>query len=177
MFKTILVATDGSDHALKAQRIAADLAEKYSAKLVILSVVDDREPTPEELRLVETEYAERLRQKVPAVRFEEMRGFGLAALRPMVEAYSELATQIRETVAEALLEEAEHEARRKGVREVVTRIGFGQPAKIILDVAREVGADLIVMGSRGLSDLKALVLGSVSHKVMNAAESTVMAVK
>lgn len=177
MFRTMLAATDGSDHARKALTLAADLAEKYGARLVILTVVEDREPTPEEIHLVETEYAERLRQKLPPIRFEEMRGFGLAAVRPLVQAYSEVATQIHETIAEALLEEAEREARAKGVREVATRVAFGDPADTILDVAGEVGADLIVMGSRGLSDVRALFVGSVSHKVLNRAECTVVTVK
>jgi nucleotide-binding universal stress UspA family protein len=37
MFKAILVATDGSDHADKALDIACDLALKYGSKLTILS--------------------------------------------------------------------------------------------------------------------------------------------
>ena len=39
MIKTIVVATDGSDHAKKAIDLAVDLAEKYSARMVILHVV------------------------------------------------------------------------------------------------------------------------------------------
>jgi len=38
MFERILVAVDGSEHALKAVDLAADLAKKYGAELVILSV-------------------------------------------------------------------------------------------------------------------------------------------
>ena len=42
----------------------------------------------------------------------------------------------------------------------------GDPAKVILDVAKEVQANLIVMGSRGHNVMEELILGSVSHKVM-----------
>ena len=41
----------------------------------------------------------------------------------------------------------------------------GDPGHMIADFANEHAADLIVMGCRGLSDLKGLLLGSVSHKV------------
>lgn len=40
MFKKILVAYDGSDHAIRALDIAIDLAKKYEAKLAIVEVVD-----------------------------------------------------------------------------------------------------------------------------------------
>ena len=52
----------------------------------------------------------------------------------------------------------------------------GDPAPAILDHAREVGADMIVLGSRGLGDLKGLVMGSVSHKVACLAPCTCVAV-
>jgi len=41
----------------------------------------------------------------------------------------------------------------------------GDPAKVILQTAKEISADLIVMGSRGHSALDEILLGSVSHKV------------
>lgn len=41
----------------------------------------------------------------------------------------------------------------------------GDPAKVILEVAKEVSADIIVMGSRGHSALDEILLGSVAHKV------------
>lgn len=40
MFKKILVAYDGSDHAVRALDIGIDLAKKYEAKLDIVEVVD-----------------------------------------------------------------------------------------------------------------------------------------
>ncbi len=38
MFERILVAVDGSEHALKAVDLAADMAQKYGANLTVLSV-------------------------------------------------------------------------------------------------------------------------------------------
>ncbi len=40
MYKSILVAIDGSDHSEKAVVVAAVLAEKFGAKLTLLHVVD-----------------------------------------------------------------------------------------------------------------------------------------
>ena len=39
MIKTILVPTDGSEHAKKAVLLAADIAEKFDARMVILHVL------------------------------------------------------------------------------------------------------------------------------------------
>ena len=53
----------------------------------------------------------------------------------------------------------------------------GNPADEILKKAIEIKADLIVMGSRGLSDIRAFFLGSVSKKISQNAECPVLIVK
>ena len=53
----------------------------------------------------------------------------------------------------------------------------GDPAAQILRCIEDRGIDCVVMGSRGLSDMRALFLGSVSHKVLNRAPCTCIAVK
>jgi nucleotide-binding universal stress UspA family protein len=50
---------------------------------------------------------------------------------------------------------------------------IGKPAKEILGVARDVGADLIIVGSRGVTGLERALLGSVSEKVAREAHCTV----
>ena len=52
----------------------------------------------------------------------------------------------------------------------------GTPAKIILEVAEEEGADLIVIGSSGKSGFDRFILGSVSDKVVNTAKCPVLVV-
>lgn len=56
------------------------------------------------------------------------------------------------------------------------RIEHGDPGAEILRVADELGADLIVVGSRGLGRLGRLLLGSVSTEVVAGAHSAVMVV-
>ena len=51
------------------------------------------------------------------------------------------------------------------------------PAKEILDVAKEFEANLIVMGTRGHSELTGLLLGSVASKVLRHAECPVTVVR
>ncbi|MEE8536041.1 MAG: universal stress protein, partial [Kiloniellales bacterium] len=65
----------------------------------------------------------------------------------------------------------------KGVEKIQRTLEDGDPAKAILDCAKRVEANLIVMGSRGLNDLKGLLVGSVSHKVSHLAECTCVTVR
>ncbi|MFC4601038.1 universal stress protein [Cohnella hongkongensis] len=53
----------------------------------------------------------------------------------------------------------------------------GSPAPALLDYAEEAGCDLIVMGSRGLSSLRELMVGSVSHNVILHSRIPVMVLK
>ncbi len=59
-----------------------------------------------------------------------------------------------------------------------TRAGLiGEAAKAIVDEADRFGADMIVMGSRGLSGFQALLVGSVAQKVVHHAHSPVLIVR
>ena len=51
------------------------------------------------------------------------------------------------------------------------------PASAILQEARDLDAGMIVLGSRGLSDLGGLLLGSVAHKVIQLATCPVLVVR
>ncbi|GMV49410.1 MAG: Universal stress protein [Nitrospirae bacterium] len=60
----------------------------------------------------------------------------------------------------------------------ITRVcEFAKPASLILDKARETGADLIVMGARGRGRVGELMLGSVSHRVALHADCSTLIVK
>lgn len=52
-------------------------------------------------------------------------------------------------------------------------VRIGKPADEILAVAREIGADLIVLGTKGLTGVERIVLGSVAEKVVREAGCTV----
>jgi nucleotide-binding universal stress UspA family protein len=59
------------------------------------------------------------------------------------------------------------------VRETV----YGHAAREIITAAREVDASIIMMGSRGRSDLAGLLLGSTAHKVIHLADRPVLVVR
>jgi nucleotide-binding universal stress UspA family protein len=56
----------------------------------------------------------------------------------------------------------------------VIRTLHGTVAQALVDSARDRQADAIVMGSRGLSDMAGLVLGSVTHKVIHLSDKPVV---
>lgn len=53
-------------------------------------------------------------------------------------------------------------------------VAAGHVAKAIIEIAGDNEVDLIVMGSRGLSDVQGLLLGSVTHKVIQLARVAVL---
>ena len=56
-------------------------------------------------------------------------------------------------------------------------VRIGKPVEELLDVARSVGADLILVGSKGLTGVERLVLGSVSERLVREARCTVEVVR
>src|SRR3954468_16714814 len=107
----------------------------------------------------------------------------LVSAYPEVLTHSELISRsakrqpidLRE-VAEGLLARAEAEVEDEGV-EVVTHARAGEPAHVLLEVAVEKDADLIVIGARGLMALERFLLGSVSSKLAHHAECSLMIVR
>ena len=53
----------------------------------------------------------------------------------------------------------------------------GDPAAIIIDVSNRLNVDLIVLGSRGISELGQYLIGSVANKVVQYAHKPVMVVR
>jgi nucleotide-binding universal stress UspA family protein len=59
----------------------------------------------------------------------------------------------------------------------VVRASHGRTPRVILDMARSESVDLILMGTRGLSDWRSVLLGSVTHKVVHLADCPVLVVR
>ena len=59
----------------------------------------------------------------------------------------------------------------------IVRVPSGHTPRAILDAARDETVDLIVMGTRGLSDWNRLLMGSVAHKVVHLADVPVLVVR
>ena len=178
MFKTIIVATDGSDHADKAVVIAADLAVKYDATITLLHVLLRGNAQAGDLRrLVDIE-------KLPSDLHDEFERFAKIqeqkdAGNPAAAAYVTIpfSHEVIAGIGNAIVDRAEGIAREHGASSIDRVVTEGDAADIILNCAKDRKADLIVMGTRGLSDLRGLFVGSVSHKVSHLAECTCILVR
>ena len=147
MYQSILVPVDGSSFAEKALQVAQSLAGA-STTLYLIQV---QRPIDDGGLLIG--------------------GSGL----PVSEEVIQRLVSDRESQARAVLEKARQAVSLDGV-EVKEIVAKGPPAEAILEEARALGVEAIVMGSRGMSDLQGMVIGSVSHRVSHTADCTVITV-
>jgi nucleotide-binding universal stress UspA family protein len=77
--------------------------------------------------------------------------------------------------AQHIAQRAAERARAAGV-EATPRADHGVPEKVIADAARSLGADLVIVGSRGLGTIGSLLMGSVSRSLVQHAEVPVTVV-
>jgi nucleotide-binding universal stress UspA family protein len=144
----ILLATDGSKEAQLAFASAADLSEITGSELHVVYV----------------------------------------GHMPLVSYESPGATTLDPDLLGRMQESAEQEARTK-LDEQVQRVGqtggevaeiharLGKPDAEIVGLADELGAGLIVLGSRGLGSLRRVLMGSVSDSVVRHAHCPVLIVR
>lgn len=177
MFTRILVGLDGSDHARKALGIGIRLAKCDHASLVLVRAVSDKPLSEAERKLEETEFGIRgLEERLPATAITDAIGDPRLRLSVTHEKTPDAPLLARTELAQLMLEEAREDAIKAGVAEVDLRVDVGDPARLILDVAKSEKADLIVIGSRGLSNIQGLVLGSTSYKVTHLASCSCLTV-
>jgi nucleotide-binding universal stress UspA family protein len=144
----MLVAIDGSESATKALDYALSLAEKCDAEVLIVSVVPPVES-----------FMPRFSLTAPPIHYSLF----------IDEVEKRLKTVLSDTLTEA------KEKRPKMT--ISIRLLKGRPANTIVQTAQEEGFDIIVVGSRGLSGMGELVLGSVSDRVADLATCPVLIVK
>jgi nucleotide-binding universal stress UspA family protein len=76
--------------------------------------------------------------------------------------------------ADSVLNEAHERARAAGARDIELRPIDGDPVDVLLKVAADVGANLIVIGNRGLNSLAGRLLGSVPANISHRATCDVL---
>jgi nucleotide-binding universal stress UspA family protein len=92
--------------------------------------------------------------------------------------YEEYDTVLVHRIADAkkIIEEAEKELELAGLTFHIELLE-GPLAEAIINVAETRGADLIIIGARGMSSIEGLLLGSVSQKVIHHATCPVLVVR
>jgi nucleotide-binding universal stress UspA family protein len=93
------------------------------------------------------------------------------------EAFNDAREEVMRKIAETILRTAKEKAEKAGAGKVQTAIGTGDPATSILGFAKRRKVDMIVVGTRGLGKLKGTIMGSVSRKITNNAETTCLIVR
>jgi nucleotide-binding universal stress UspA family protein len=63
---------------------------------------------------------------------------------------------------------------QRGVEAELLIVEGGHPAEAIVDTARKVGADLIIVGRRGLSGMTRFLIGSISDRIARYAHCPVL---
>jgi nucleotide-binding universal stress UspA family protein len=131
--------------------------------------------------LVAVDESQHARKTVPAVVELARTGSGTVRVLHVRELAFARATVDDDSVeaAKQLVDGVVEELQRAGVTAEgsVQTTTHGSPAATILEQARDFGAGLIVVGSRGLSDLGGLLLGSVAHKVIQLSTCPVLVVR
>lgn len=147
MFTKIVIGLDGSETSERAVHLGCDLAEKYDA----------------EIHLVHTPQPETVAYAMGAVS-----GFHAATTMPSATDVTAAGTKVLDA-GKAIVAEC-------GQRVTQTHLQLGDPAHVMVDYAEECGADLIVLGRRGVGALSALVLGSTTQRVNHLAKCACLSV-
>ena len=147
MISKILVGFDGSKSSNKALEFALDLAEKYSAKLVILNVFDP-----------------------PVYGSTEDPLAGSAGLAGLLK-------DLRKAHQNILSQGAATAANLKPNVEVSTELREGTPPTEIVAAAQEGSFDIVIVGHGGESRVREMFLGGTSERVAHLAPCAVLIVK
>jgi nucleotide-binding universal stress UspA family protein len=147
MERSIVCGVDGSPDSEAALAVAARMADRLGARLVLANVVE----------YVPSPYST------------------AGAMTPTAVAGPGVAEVVEEQVraGERLLEEM---ARQTGVEHAQRRVVAGFAAERLAELAGVEDAELIVVGSRGRGAFKAAFLGSVSTSLINVARCPVLVV-
>ena len=147
MINKILVATDASAASNRAVTFAAKLSVQHEAELLILNVIRDMQ-LPQALKEA-----------------------------PEFEAFNNAREDLMRQAADQILTEAKETAKKGGAKKIQTAIGSGDPATSVAGFAKRRHIDLIVVGTRGLSKLKASAMGSVSRKLLDLTEINCLVIR
>jgi nucleotide-binding universal stress UspA family protein len=149
MFRNVLVAIDGSAASTRALKAAVELAADQKANLTILHVIDDFAAMP----MYDGSF-------VPANYMDSM-----------IEGLKESGERIVDKAGKVAA------GREVAPRSVMIETGGQSVAQAILEQARKLRADVIVLGTHGRRGLSRLLLGSDAEMVLREAPCPVLLVR
>lgn len=174
MFKSIVVAFDGSVHSSKALEIGATLAGQEKIPLGIVYVIDaSHMKIPDEMRKMGE--VEHVIDPMPRV-VVNLENAPANLVNTMAQTSSDSEKAMFQ-YADFLVSQARESAKDHGAQDIEARAVLGSAAEEVVAFARDRNADLIISGSRGFGKLKSLLLGSTSHKIAQLAECSCLTVK
>lgn len=147
MTKRIVVAVDGSAHSLRAVGVAVDLAKQRRCGLRLVHVIPS--------------------SAVPS---------GLQKWAKIEHVHESPQWLYDESLADNVLNDAEDQIAATNGLDTDRFVDHGDAAKCIIGMSKDADTEMVVLGSRGLSDFGGMVLGSVAHKVAHSASCPVITV-
>ena len=147
-FRKILVPVDGSHSCLHAKMLASSIASEFESKVTVVHVVSHEFMHPE----LKAQY--RLPHSI---------------LHKIDEAYLQAGKKI--------IRNAEELFREAGIAVDARLVSYEDPAEFILQLVKNEGYDLVVIGNRAETQSERYSLGSVTEKVARHAECPVLIVK
>jgi len=154
LFNEILVPLDGSEHSFRALGIAIQLAKKFCGKITLIHVYSVG------VRPVMTPEPVTFTQGIPMMATGEY--------FKVIEAVKEAGLKV--------LAKGEEKVKAEGI-EVKTLLKEGHMVHEIIKTAEEGRFNLIVIGAKGMSRIKEIILGSVSDGVIKNAPCPVLITK
>lgn len=153
MLCKILVAVDRSAASNRAFSSALELAKALKAELTLVHSLDVFDPASPDHPIIPVD------------------SYSINLNKLIQQDYERQWAEFVEH-AEALLKQKQAEAEAQGVATQYLQ-PYGRPGPAICSVAETIHADLIVVGSRGRSGFRELILGSVSNYIMHHAPCSV----
>lgn len=149
LFSKILVPVDGSEYSLRAAQNAIDISIKYRSDLILLSVV------PSKIRYGDSSG---IFGAVPPTYFKKYKNEAKKWFKQVIDKMKKEGLQIKKIKTDV----------------VTTPVSI---VSTILEYAENENTDLIIIGTRGVTGFKRILLGSVASGIVTYAHCPVLVIR
>ena len=153
MFSKILVPLDGSEHSLEALEEAVQIAKKFSGNITLIHVYS-----------------------VQPIMMPEPSTMGSLSIPIITGAEVSMMIEATKKLGNKILDDGEQRVKTSEIR-IEKMLVEGHAVEEIVNVANQGNFDLIVIGARGVSHMREMLLGSVTDGVIHHARCPVLVMK